>query len=290
MNKKILVLIISTIFLTISFSGCTQQSPSTEKTATTLHEEDLRLSSMDLVGGKYKTCILKEEVFKDGNWSDTYRYSIVYEKNNEKFIGFYDPHLRPALELIKNNLSEDATILCWWRYGHMIEGYSEKTAIATFPSKNTTDDWKKYLLDARWSRDFSFKWASNETIMDITKMLTTTNISSKETRALIEKYNVDYILTFGDKFCAENYYILESLGPSILESEFMKKIGENKYTWTDKVNETLIFKMWDDGYYLNDTTGKLSLRMPNIYGLKLLFITNPFTTAQCTNIRIYKIL
>ena len=289
MNKKITILITGIMILTITMTGCQEPTNNQTNSTATPHEEDLRLTSIDLLGGKYKTCILKEEVFLNSIWSDTHRYSIVYQKNNEKYIGFYSAYMKPALEAIKVNTSEDTTVLCWWRYGHMIEGYSERNAITTFPSKTTKDEWIKYLLDDRWIRDFTLKWASNETITDIAKMLTTTNITNNETRELIEKYNISYILVHGGKQCIENYEIMESL-EDITESEYVVKIGEDQYQWTDKVNETLLFRMWDGGYYFNENRTQLYLNIPIIYGLELNYISSPYITTPCENTRIYKIL
>jgi len=259
MNKPILILAIAVLLiLVVGLSGCLEEStPKVE--VQTPNEGDLRLSSIEQIGGKYNASILKEEIFSNGNWSNTYRTSIVYVKDNKKYIGNYDWYLSEALNWIKSNTTENDTILCWWEYGHMVEGYSERNIISKFPSLATNYTMWEYMNDERWIRDFTFEWSANETIEDIMNIFSSNNITSNETKDLIEKYNISYILIHGkDRYLASN-------------------IG----------NETLMAKMWEKGYNYGD---EIVLEEPQIYGLQLVYISSPYISAALSDTRIFKVL
>lgn len=292
MKKQAIIIGIIVLLICVGLSGCIEESTSNGEEPSP-HEGDLRLTSIELLGGKYNASILYEEIFRNDNWSNTEIRSIVYTKDGEKYIGNYNSYLREALDWIKSNTSENVTILCWWEYGHMIEGYIERNAVAKFPYLAIKDNpiWEHWT-DERWIRDFAFKWTSNETIQDIAKVLTSTNISSNETRELINKYNVSYILIHGGKTCWDTPYIFDALGINLTESGYIEQVGGNLFRYTEKANETLIFKMWDKGYSFG-SPGNLEepyLEEPQIPGLQLCYISSPYITAACSDTRIFKVL
>ena len=150
--------------------------------------------------------------------------------------------MKDALDWIKANTSENCTILCWWDYGHMIEGYAERNAIATFvslalqytiPSLLYLDEEEKLQRI-----ELAGGWASNETVEDLAKVLTSNNISSDDIRDIFQKYNVSYILTKGyDKRIATIFF--DAIGIN-----YSEHIVDG--ILTDKGNETLIFQMWNN--------------------------------------------
>jgi asparagine N-glycosylation enzyme membrane subunit Stt3 len=180
---------------------------------------------------------------------------IKYTKNGEEHQGCYVESLKATFDWVKTNTSENCTILCWWDFARMIEGYAERNVVARSGSLAIIDSIAIYgSLDEEGKKKFieENEWTSNETIQELAMVLTTTNISSNETRATIQKYNVSYIFTtYYDKQISRIF--LNAAGKNA--DEYMTDGIPNK-----KCNETLVFKMWDDN--------------PEISGLELIYHQN----------------
>jgi asparagine N-glycosylation enzyme membrane subunit Stt3 len=233
MKKQLVVVGIIVILLGVVFTGCTgNNNPK---------NGDERLISTEFLGGTYNTSILHLQTYweDEGNWFDG--TEMNYTKNGVEHQGCYIPSMKETLDWIKTNTSENCTILCWWDYGIMIEGYAERNVIARVGSLAITDTIAVFgSLDEEGKKKFieEHEWTSNETIQELAMVLTTTNISSDETRAIIQKYNVSYIFTA--------YYDKQII--SILLNAAGKNSDEyyTGGTPNEKCNETLIFKMWND--------------------------------------------
>lgn len=239
MKKKLSLILISMVSIAI-VTGCVENNTKAG---------EIRTNSKESVDGKYDVSILNNVIFFDGTWNNYPQ--IQYTKEEVTFIGDYFPHLREMLDWIKTNTNEDSVILCWWHYGHMIEGYAERNAIATSPSLSIVDtielfthipeDAKLQIVEGMGS------WTSNETIEELSKVLTTTNLSSNEIREITEKYDVNYILTQEyDTHIA--WIFFDASGKN--HEEYV--VNDNYQEPTDKGKETLIFKMWSNYSEIQD--------------------------------------
>lgn len=266
MNKKLIIILVAVLLIVVGLSGCFE--PNLDNEETYPENGDIRLLSTEFVGGKYNASILEEEIYDyeyykagldDDGWIPLHR--ISYTKEGREYKGNFIPQMREALDWIRTNTSENCTILCWWDYGCMVEGYANRKAITTFASLSL-----KYTIPGLKNKSREYidnyvkelgGWVSNETIGDIAKILTTINISSDETVKIIEKYNISYILTHHfDKHIS--WFIFDAADKN--PDEYIIKYGSDEPT--DKGNETLIFQIWD---YEQD-----------IQGLKMVFEHYPY--------------
>jgi hypothetical protein len=259
MNKIMKISIVG--ILCIILSGCLEAG---------YENGEIKLISETDLGGQYKAKILYQEIYLDGTWYN--HTQIKYEKDGSTYLGDFIPYYEDALNWILENTNENTTILSWWRYGHMIEGYSERNTIATSPSLSIQDTIELYThIKEEKKQQFvedSGGWTSDEKIEDISKILTTANISSDETREIIEKYNMNYILT-------QEY---DSLNIAWI---FFKASGKNLNDYiiqgtinpTDEGKKALIYQMWKDD--------------PEIKGLKLVYEYH--SENDFYDVRIYKI-
>jgi len=249
--KKLLVLIVITLALiNIAIIGCVEKNLP--------KEGNTRLTSEESVGGTYNASILYKEKYYDGSW---HNYTgIKYTKDGKEHTGAYLPYMQDALNWIKSNTTENITVLCWWDYGHMIEGYAERNAIAVFPSLALKDTIAEFSqLDETGKQRYieEHEWDANNTLEDIAIVLTSTNISNNETWKIIQRYNVSFILTTGyDKLIAKIFF--DAAGKN--SDDY---IITGTHSPTEKGMETLIFQMWEN--------------YTNISGLELRYEYQPFS-------------
>lgn len=245
MKKQIVLIGVIVILLGVVYTGCTENDNP--------KNGDERLISTEFLGGPYNISILHLQTYwegEGGKWSDG--TEMNYTKNGIEHQGCYIPSMKDTLDWIKTNTSENCTILCWWDYAIMIEGYAERNVIARFGSLAITDTIAMFgILDEEGKKKYieEHEWTSNETIQEIAMVLTSTNISSNETRVILQKYNVSYIFT--------NSY------DKMITMIFLQAAGKNTEEYitdeipNEKCNELLSYKMWDDN--------------PEISGLELIY-------------------
>jgi len=259
MMKKIVILLIVLMMISVGLlSGCNEE--------TTPKNGDTKLISVEPIGGTYNVSILHLQNYFDGKWYDG--TEIKYTKNGREHQGCYIPNMKETLDWIKTNTSENCTILSWWDYGIMIEGYAERNVIARFGSLAIADTIAIFgSFDEEGKKKFieEHEWTSNETIEELAMVLTSTNISSDETRVIIQKYSVSYIFTIDYDKKIFNIF-LNAAGKN--SDEY---ITDGIYN--EKCNETLIFKMWND--------------IPDISGLELIY-EHPLADGRMA--RIFKLV
>jgi len=229
-------------------------------------EGDIKLISVESIGGTYNANIYHQQIYLSGGWQDF--LELNYTKDGKEHQGSYIPSMKDTLEWIKINTSENSTILCWWDYGIMLEGYAERNVIARHASLALKDTIAMFgSLDEDGKKKFieEHEWTSNETIEELAKILITTNISSDETMALIQKYNVSYI--FSNSYDELITWIFLDAARKNLDEYYTDKVPN------EKCNETLIFKLWND--------------VPEISGLELIYEQN---IDYERSVRIFKII
>lgn len=105
------------------------------------------------------------------------------------------PEGRQALDWIKNNTEKNAVFLSWYTYGGMIEGYSQRKAIARIYSIELASIIEeeivlKNILERAKTLPPDY-FESNETIRDVIQAFTTTNINV--TKEIMRKYGASYV-------------------------------------------------------------------------------------------------
>lgn len=217
------------------------------------HELKTRPVRTDDIGGAYDAHIFSYEVYNpesiawcedDDGWGPA--WLINYTKEDHTYSCGFKPYLRNALNWTKENTSENCTILCWWDYGCMIEGYAERNAIAISPSpslRDTIAPWGTFNEDEK--ENYIEKlggWTSNETQVDIATMLTSPNITSAEIQELLHAYNISYIFTdpYDKQIACIMFYALNTT-LDLPASTFFQDCAES----AAKEN-SLIYQMWNE--------------------------------------------
>ena len=170
--KKVVVLIF--VMLLVGSTGCiSSHSPPIEK-------QELK----EVMGGRYNGSLW---LYTHGDYETTCIHFTVDEKT---YVGYrWDKSFIPALNWLKNNTPKDAKFLCWWDYGGMIMGYTDREVVAYAASKKL----KKVV--AGWDEE---GWEekklllSDEIITDVSTALITND--STLTKEFMEKYNAEYVL------------------------------------------------------------------------------------------------
>jgi len=238
-------------------SGCVDETPGG---ADQPKAGDTEIISEEPIEGIFNPILEYGKTYFNGIW---YNYTkIRYIKDNVTYNTAFIESIIDSFDWVKNNTVLNSTILCWWDYGGMIEGYCEREAIAVYPSISLLDSIGDYgVLDEeekeRYIEEHNF--SDNGTNKEIADVLTAENFSNSEVQDIIKKYNVSYIFTRSyDKKLAG---IFLSAADKNLDDYFTDCDDKGIYCYggtpTDKTNKTLIYKMWESE--------------PDIPGLNLLY-------------------
>lgn len=141
-------------------------------------------------GGKYNVTILTRQ---EPNAGQTLK-QIVYTKDNVTIKNDFVDYLSDTYAYILNSTPENTTVLCWWDYGHSIEGITGRDVVIADPSREMAPmvGWSQFLsgqaLEDRINKDCT---GSQERIADVAKLLTTMNTG--EAVDIMHKYNATYL-------------------------------------------------------------------------------------------------
>ncbi len=137
-------------------------------------------TSFEYVGGRYNVTL---SFFESGKAQ--IEYTDEAGSHSERY---FEPQMRAGLDMIKTNTPENATFLCWWDYGHMIKGYSERSVIVRNPSQ----EWIDMVADKESVNEFD----PNEKIVKTAEALATSNLT--KTLQIMEKYDATYVVVYKD--------------------------------------------------------------------------------------------
>ena len=175
------------------------------------------------VGGKYSTNI----TYYEG-------YAQIEYKDEEGIHSdmYFMVELKDALEWIRANTPEASMFLCWWDYGHMIKGYTERNVVIRNPSEEILDT----VADPSGVTEFE----SHERILDVAIALTTNNFS--ETVQILEKYEVTHIfIPSRDVLIAHSFYEIAGLDwTDYLEPQ------DSVFEFTEAGMQTMISKLLEN--------------------------------------------
>lgn len=116
------------------------------------------------------------------------RQEIRYSLDGREYSNYFVPDLRNALEWIRDNTSQDATILSWWDYGHMIRGFSGRKTIIFSPSEEILYT----LANSKWDTSAQGEFSTQSSIKDVIVALITDepDVAASVMRA----YDAQYVL------------------------------------------------------------------------------------------------
>lgn len=205
-------ILLFTLMAVMVFSGCAEQeleevkTPSaTEKASTpSISKEEARREIVKItptvigrekIGENYNASILT--VYREyGEINQTWK-QIEYTKEGETVRAHFSEDLVDSLDGIKQNTPEDAVIVCWWDYGHIIRGYTGREVLIDAPSKEIADTTAKYAhLSEEEKKEYEEKECTtpHNKITDVAKILTAEN--SQEAIKIMKRYNANYLVVF----------------------------------------------------------------------------------------------
>ncbi|UCE75263.1 MAG: hypothetical protein JSV56_06060 [Methanomassiliicoccales archaeon] len=152
-------------------------------------DTDSELLDTEYIGGEYDATIERWGNYVDGRLYENYK--IVYYMNKTQVDGVFDPKDRPTLNWLKDNTPENATIMSWWDYGHMIRAYANREPVIDYPSSAILNTVAEVAVEGKsWDKPL----CPEETVKDVALAFTTDD--SNFTKQMMQKYNASYILTF----------------------------------------------------------------------------------------------
>ena len=180
-------------------------------------------TNVENVGGKYNALV--------SFWED-YAAIEYTDEEGEHPDGYFEAELRDGLDWIKANTPEDAIFLCWWDYGHMIKGYTERNVVVRNPSEE--------IIESVANPSSITELDPNERIMDVAKALTTSDFT--EMQQILDEYGVTHVLVCSDDLI-KAAWIFTSAG---LEPTDYVVSQDSSFEFTEAGMQTMIAKLLEN--------------------------------------------
>jgi|GEM_PF-6812789 len=225
-NKKKIILfrlLLTTIFASVILSGCTSENEQGEYTEEEIIEMVQAVPSViaeEKIGGKYNATVLTVRTEYEGG-EDVYKgYQIEYTKDGTTLIDdmpFFEK-IRPALEWIRSDTPEDATILSWWDYGNSINGFTGRDVVVNYATieELETMDYYNYQ-EPQKKAEMKARANSQEKMRDVSRVLTTPD--QQEAIEIMEKYGATHLLILHSRDIWMSHVFFENLGETPLDPE-----------------------------------------------------------------------
>jgi asparagine N-glycosylation enzyme membrane subunit Stt3 len=173
----------------------------------------------DTIGGRYNAVVTY--------WAD--HSQLVYtDETSQHTLNFFDHNMKTGLLWINSSTPENATVLCWWDYGHMIKAVGERAVVVRNPSEE--------ILNSVGDQSSIKEFDTNQKILDAATALTTSNES--ETLQIMEKYNATYLMVEKDD-ATKAIWIYRIAG--LNETKYVTTEG-----FTDLGSNTMIARLLDN--------------------------------------------
>ncbi len=179
-------------------------------------------NSVDNIGGKYQAAIT--------HFSDHSELSYT-DESGQHTSKYFDEKYMPALTWVNSSTPENATVLCWWDYGHMIKAVGERNAVLRNPSHE--------IISSIGNQSSITEFDSNDKIQDIAQALTTSN--QTQTAQIMQKYNATYLLVAKDDQ-TKAVWLFRIAG--LNESDNVSNQGNGGFT--DLGTKTMIARLLDN--------------------------------------------
>lgn len=188
-------------------------------------------TNIENIGGKYNAVVT--------HWTDRIQLSYTDESGHH-VSSYFDDNMKAGLNWINSSTPENATILCWWDYGHMIKAVGERNVIVRNPSHEINNS----IADTSGIKEFD----PNEKILDVAIAFTTVN--QTETAQIMAKYNATYIM-IGQGDLVKSIWMFKAVGLNY--TDYVANQGSS-LSFTNLGENTLIARLLD-----NRNTGPFTL-------------------------------
>ena len=178
----------------------------------------------EYIGGKYNATVT--------HWDEPVSSYHTLMNQDTMFQATLTINMKTGLSWINSSTPENATVLSWWDYGHMIKAIGERNVIVRNPSHEILNS----VADPSSIKEFD----SNQKIVDVASALTTTNQS--ETVQIMGKYNATYIL-IGPNDLVNSVWFFKAAGLNY--TDYIVNQGTS-LSFTDLGNNTMIARLLDD--------------------------------------------
>jgi asparagine N-glycosylation enzyme membrane subunit Stt3 len=191
-------------------------------------------TSVENIGGKYNAVVT--------HWANHVQLAYA-DESGQHILFYFDDNMKTGLNWINSSTPENATVLCWWDYGHMIKAVGERNVVVRNPSHEIINS----IADPSGIKEFD----PNEKILDVASALATDNQS--KTVQIMGKYNATYIM-IGKDDAIKSVWFFKIAGLNY--SDYLVNQGSG-LAFTDLGRNTLVAKFLD-----NRDTGPFTL----VYG------------------------
>jgi asparagine N-glycosylation enzyme membrane subunit Stt3 len=175
--------------------------------------------STDTIGGRYNAVVT--------HYND--RTQLTYtDETGQHTLNNFDDTMKPGLLWINSSTPENATVLCWWDYGHMIKAVGERNVVVRNPSHE--------ILNSVGDQSSIKEFDPNDRILDVATALTTTNES--QTLQIMEKNNATYLMVHKND-AIKAIWMLRIAG--LNETDYV-----NSGSFTDQGSNTMIARLLDN--------------------------------------------
>jgi asparagine N-glycosylation enzyme membrane subunit Stt3 len=180
-------------------------------------------NSIENIGGKYDAVVT--------HWGDRVQLSYTDESGHH-VSSYFDDNMKTGLSWINSSTLENATILCWWDYGHMVKAVGERSVIVRNPSHEILNS----IADPTGMKEFD----PNEKILDVASALTTDNQS--KTVQIMDKYNATYVM-IGKDDIVKSVWFFKIAGLNY--TDYLANPGPNM-GFTELGQNTMIARLLDN--------------------------------------------
>ncbi|MBR9679895.1 MAG: hypothetical protein GOU99_02505 [Candidatus Altiarchaeota archaeon] len=117
-----------------------------------------------------------------------------YSWGGFEYSSIFYPEIMEGMRWIQENTAQDATILAWWDYGHMIRGKTGRDTILFGPSREILFSVAKYAALSQAERDkvICVDCNPHAWVEDVADALVTTD--PDKTAEIMHTYGAEYVL------------------------------------------------------------------------------------------------
>jgi len=189
------------------------------------------LVSTEAINGSNDAVLEHWKAFYDGQWYDNYK--ILYTSNGERKEGVYFPAMRSALEWIRDSTSLNSIVLCWWDYGHSIQGFTGRGSVLLGPSRSIEDT----IADPSSIGD----WEDEARVKKVAEALVATDINV--TIGIMEDLGAEYLLTNRRDTTDISYAFFRAAG--LDTTDYLKWSAGGAFSDPTALGRlTLIYRIW----------------------------------------------
>lgn len=209
-RRKYLMLIIIEIVFVL---GCVHSAPAS-------FSDDVKedIVGTEDIGGKYNLTLIETRVTVNDTVYNMKKIRYVKDGEVVEPDMMLPPEMRDGLEWMSENTNEDAMVLSWWDYGHIIRAYAEREPVVDGPSKEILTTTVAKHIGKNPDDIECPDCVEHATIKDVAFALTAKD--SSELIGIMDKYGASvFYAQRSDKFKSFAFYMAAGMEPEDPESD-----------------------------------------------------------------------